>query len=455
MTEPAPMHLTLFINPTGHHQAAWRHPRAVADAGVNFAHYAELVQAAERACFDAIFLADNQVVRAGPPEAVGRVAQYVANFEPLTLLSALAAVTERIGLICTASTSYNLPFQIARKFASMDHLSGGRIGWNIVTSGMPGENFNFGRDEHYPHDELYERAAEVVETCIGLWDSWEDDAFPRDKESGIYSHIDKMHALNHEGKYLRVRGPLNVPRMPQGRPLLVQAGQSPEGTAFAARYGDMVFVTPQSVEEGRERYRTIKDLARRAGRDPDHIKVMPGLAVIAGRTDAEADADYDLLQSLLDPAVALNILSMKIAVSTKKIRPDLTAYALDEPLPRSAEPSEGGVSFGPWAERGQREGLTLLELAREASGSLVGVSVRGSGERIADIMEEWVQEGAADGFNLQPAFLPGGLGDFISYVVPHLQRRGLLRTEYRGRTLRDHFGLPRPDWAPAGTPVAG
>jgi FMN-dependent oxidoreductase (nitrilotriacetate monooxygenase family) len=444
VTENARMHLTLFINPTGHHQASWRHPRAAPDAGVNFAHYVDLAQAAERACFDAVFFADNQVVRQGPPEVVGRVAQYVANFEPLTLMSALSARTEHIGFICTASTSYNFPFQVARKFASIDHISGGRAGWNVVTSGMPGENFNFGREDHFPHDELYERAAEFVDVCRGLWNSWDDDAFPRDPESGVFSEMDRMHVLDHDGRYFRVRGPLNVARSPQGHPLLVQAGQSPEGTRFAARYADMVFVTPQSLQEGQERYRTIKELAEAAGRDPDHVKVMPGLAVITGATEADAEADFKLLQSLLHPDVALKMLATKINMSTgKKGEPDLSGYALDEPLPLSADPQAGGAGFGPWAERGRREGLTLIELARVASESLVGLSIRGSGEHVADVMEEWVRAGAADGFNIQPAFLPGGLDDFIAFVVPHLQSRGLLRRDYEGHTLREHFGLPR------------
>jgi alkanesulfonate monooxygenase SsuD/methylene tetrahydromethanopterin reductase-like flavin-dependent oxidoreductase (luciferase family) len=253
-----------------------------------------------------------------------------------------------------------------------------------------------------------------------------------------------MHVLDHEGRYFRVRGPLNVARSPQGHPMLVQAGQSPEGTQFAARYADMVFVTPQSMEEGRERYRTIKELAEAAGRDPDHVKVMPGLAVVTGATEADAEADFQLLQSLLHPDVALKMLATKINMSTgRRGEPDLSAYALDQPLPLSAGPDAGEVSFGPWAERGQREGLTLIELARVASESLVGLSIRGSGEHVADVMEEWVRAGAADGFNIQPAFLPGGLDDFIAYVVPHLQSRGLLRRAYEGRTLRDHFGLPR------------
>ncbi|MDT3446857.1 NtaA/DmoA family FMN-dependent monooxygenase [Pseudofrankia sp. BMG5.37] len=435
------MRLSLFINPTGHHQASWRHPRAQADAGVSFAHYVELAQAAERACFDAVFLADNQCVLAGSPGTFGRVAQYVANFEPLTLISGLIAVTERIGFISTASTSFNYPYQVARKFASMDHMSGGRVGWNIVTSG-PVEAPNFGLAEHFEHELRYERAAEFVEVCKGLWDSWEDDAFPRDKASGQFLLPAKVHTLDHDGPHLRVRGPLNVPRSPQGYPVFVQAGSSSTGTAFAARYAEMVFVTPQSVESARQRYQLIKSQVADAGRDPDHVKVMPGLVVIVGRTTEEAREDYERLQSLLHIDVALNIFSLKLGGV------DLSPYPLDEPLPMSAEPDrESGFSrphFGEWAKLGQREGLTLRELALRAAGSMAGIVAYGSATDIADLMEEWFRTGATDGFNIQPAYLPGQLHDFNELVVPELQRRGLMRRTYDGRTLRDHFGLPRP-----------
>jgi FMN-dependent oxidoreductase (nitrilotriacetate monooxygenase family) len=432
------MHLALFINPAGHHQAAWRHPRAQADAGVNFAHYRELAAIAERACFDAVFLADNQAVRAGRPETISRVSQYVANFEPLTLASALLACTERIGFICTASTSYNYPYQVARKFASMDHLSGGRVGWNIVTSGMDQEAWNFNREEHYAHELRYERAAEFVEVCQGLWDSWEDDAFPRDKASGLFSDPEKMHVLGHQGEHFSVRGPLNVPRSPQAYPVFAQAGASPTGTAFAARFAELVFATPQTIEEGRARYRTIKDLAATLGRDPDSIKVMPGLALVVGATRDEAEAEWSRLQSLLHIDVALNVLSMKLG------HVDLAPYELDAPLPRSAAPTDGRGYFEQWAEIGERESLTLRQLALRAAGSLAGLAVHGSAIEIADLMEEWVRTEAADGFNLMPAFLPGALEDFVELVVPELRRRGLLRTAYEGSTLRDHLGLRRP-----------
>ena len=434
------MRLALFINPTGHHQASWRHPRADADAGVSFEHYKRLALAAERAKLDAVFLADNQNVRRGAPEAVGRVAQFVANFEPLTLIAALSAVTERIGFISTASASYNYPYQVARKFASLDFISGGRVGWNIVTSGPP-EAPNFGRDEHYGDDVRYIRAAEFVEVCLGLWDSWEDDAFPRDKATGIFSDLSKMHVLAHEGEYFRVRGPLNIPRSPQGRPLLVQAGASPAGMDFAARFAEMVFVTPQTIDEARATYAKLKEGAARHGRDPDHLKVMPGLSAIVGHTRRDAEDTFGLLQSLLHPDVTLAALSFRI-------QGDVTRYPLDEPLPESAGAGANPGFFAQWMDVARRENLTLRELALRASGSMSGLAVRGSADDIADMMEEWFVSGAADGFNLQPAYLPGGFDDYVELVLPELRRRGLVRTEYSGRTLREHFGLPRPDWRP-------
>jgi len=341
------MHLGLFINPTGHHQASWRHPDADADAGISFAHYRALARAAERERFDAVFLADNQVVRGGEPESRRRVAQYVANFEPLTLLSALSAVTRQIGLICTASASYNYPFQIARKFASLDHISGGRAGWNMVTSG-PDEAPNFGLEMGFEHDDRYRRAAEVVEVVLGLWDSWEDDAFPRDKRSGIFSDLEKLHTLGHDGEYVRVKGPLNVPRPPQGYPVLVQAGQSEAGKSFAARFAEVMFTTPQSLERGRELYDEMKERVAALGRDPAHLKLMPGLVVVTGRTREEANERYEELQSFLHPSVALNILGFKMG------QIDLSGYPLDEPLPRSAEPAGETSSFWRYMEVAER-----------------------------------------------------------------------------------------------------
>jgi FMN-dependent oxidoreductase (nitrilotriacetate monooxygenase family) len=440
MTSARTMRLGLFINPTGHHQASWRHPDADADAGVNFDHYRRVAQTAERHCFDMLFLADNQVVRNTDPEARRRVAQYIANFEPFTLLSALAAVTERIGLTCTASMSYNFPFQIARKFASLDFISGGRSGWNMVTSERD-EAPNFGIDDSDGHDDRYRRGDEVVRVCLGLWDSWEDDAFLRDKATGIFSDLDKLHTLNHVGKYVRARGPLNVPRMPQGYPLLVQAGQSEAGRSFAAKYAEVMFTTLLLVERARELRSEMRERVAEHRRHPDDIKLMPGLAVVTGRTHAEAQERFEELQSLLHPSVALSMLSSKTGDA------DLRGYPLDQPLPRSARPADDkGGGFDRWIEIAERENLTLRELAYRAAGSRAGMQVVGSYREVADLMEQWFKAGAADGFNIQPAYFPGMFNEFVDGVMPELRRRGLVRERYEGRTLREHFGLPRPAW---------
>lgn len=430
--------LGLFINPTGHHQAAWRHPQAQPDASVNFAHYRDLALKAEAACFDTIFLADNQAVRSGPPELVGRVAQYVAGFEPLTLLGALSAVTSRIGLIATASTSYNYPFQIARKFASLDYLSGGRIGWNIVTSGLVQEAWNFGRDEHYEHDLRYEMAAEFIEVCRGLWDSWDDDAFVRDVESGIFSDVSKLHTLNHEGRFLKVKGPLNVPRPPQGYPVHVQAGQSSAGRAFAARYGEMIFISAQGLAEAQKIYRDLKSQAVDAGRSPDHMLIMPGLVPIVAPTEEEARAKHAYLQSLLHPSVSLSFLSFKLGI-------DVSGYPLDEPLPEEVLRSlPAHVAPSHLMDTGKSSKMTLRELAADSAGSLAGKQIIGSPGQIADMIQEWVENAGCDGFNIQPPYLPGAFDDFVDLVMPELRRRKLVRTAYDGHTLRDHLGLPRP-----------
>ena len=434
------MRLGLFINPTGHHQAAWRHPESTADAAISLSHYIDIARRAEAAKLDAIFLADNQGMRSGPPEVLGRVAQYVAGFEPLTLLSALASVTSRIGLIATASTTYNYPYQIARKFASLDHLSGGRAGWNIVTSGTTmREAENFGNAEHPEHDLRYERAAEFVEICKGLWDSWEDDAFVRDRESGIFSDMSKLHVLDHHGRFFDVRGPLNVPRPPQGYPVLVQAGSSTAGKSFAARYAEMMFVSPQALGRAQALYGEVKGDADRAGRDPRQIKLMPGLAVTLGRTEAEAQEKFEELQALLTLPVALNILSVRMGGI------DLSPFPLDQPFPEDLgvlPATRSGMET--MVERSRRENLSVRDLALQTAGSLAGLTVHGSVSQVADMMEEWFRGGACDGFNLQPAVFPATFDDIVTLLVPELQRRGLFRMDYEGRTLRENLGLPRP-----------
>jgi FMN-dependent oxidoreductase (nitrilotriacetate monooxygenase family) len=432
--------LGAFFNPTGHHVASWRHPRSQADAGINFAHYVEITRTAERAKFDMVFLADNVGVREAHMDALCRSAQYIANFEPITLIAALAAVTERIGLVCTATTSYNEPFHIARKFASLDHISGGRVGWNLVTSGMAAEAYNFGRDAHYGHAERYDRAREFAEVVVALWDSWDDDAFVRDKASGLFFEPAKLHRLNHVGKHFKVRGPLNVPRPPQGHPVIVQAGTSEDGMDVAARFAEVIFSANLTIESCQDYYREIKRrAAQKFGRNPDHLKVMPGLSCYVGRTAEEAEEKYQYQNSLMHPIVAREILSTVLGGV------DLSPYDFDGPLPENLPMSQGSQShFKYVTELARSKNLTMRQIAEVVAGARGKLVIKGTPAQIADFMEHWYCEEAADGFNIMPPTLPGGLDDFVEMVIPELQRRGLFRTDYTGRTLREHLGLPRP-----------
>jgi len=451
MSTKGQMRLGAFFNPTGHHVASWRHPRAQADAGINFQHYAEITRTAERAKFDLVFLADNICVREANMEALSRSAQYIANFEPLTLLSALSTLTSHIGLVSTASTSYNEPFHVARKFASLDHLSGGRAGWNLVTSGMAAEAYNFNRDVHYEHGERYDRAREFAQVVVGLWDSWDDDAFLRDKEAGRFFDPDKLHRLNHKGRHFSVRGPLNVPRSPQGRPVIVQAGGSDDMIAVAAEFAEVIFCAPLTLDQARTFYANIKGRLANHGRSPDEMKIMPGLSAIIGRTEAEAQERYDYLQSLIHPIVAREILSTVLGGV------DLAPYPFDGPLPENLPLSNASRStFANVMDMARKENLTMRQVAMRVAGARAKTVVRGSPQQVADHMEEWFRNDGCDGFNIMPPFLPGGLDDFVELVIPELRRRGLFRTEYEGRTLRDHLGLQRPAsrYASAAAPAA-
>jgi FMN-dependent oxidoreductase (nitrilotriacetate monooxygenase family) len=439
MSKQNQMVLGVFFNPTGHHSASWRHPDAEADAGINFSHYAEIARTAERAKFHLLFLADNIGVRDAKMEALSRSAQYIANFEPMTLLSALSAVTEKIGLVATASTSYNEPFHVARKFASIDHLSGGRAGWNIVTSTLKSEANNFGREEHLDHKERYERAREFTEVVMGLWDSWDDDAFPRDKLSGLFFEPDKLHTLNHKGRFFNVRGPLNVPRSPQGCPVLVQAGASDDGREFASEFAEIIFTNHLTKESGKAYYADLKARAAKYGRSGDQIKVLPGLSPVVGRTSAEAEERFEYLQSLIDPIVAREMLSTVLGGA------DLSGYQLDGPLPDLPITNTTIQSaLENWTKLARSENLTIRQLALRAAGARGKSVVRGSPTDIADIMEDLFKSEAADGFNIMPPYLPGSLNDFVDLVVPELQRRGIFRTEYSGATLRENLGLQKP-----------
>jgi FMN-dependent oxidoreductase (nitrilotriacetate monooxygenase family) len=434
------LRLGAFFNPTGHHVASWRHPQSQADAGVNFEHYAEIARTAERAKMDMVFLADNISVREAHPDALARSAQYIANMEPITLLSALAAVTTRIGLVATASTSYNEPYHVARKFASIDHISKGRAGWNLVTSGQAADAYNFSRDEHYEHGVRYGRAREFAQVVVGLWDSWDDDAFIRDKESGIFLDPAKMHRLDHKGEWFSVRGPLNAPRTPQGRPVIVQAGGSEEMIRVAAEFAEVIFCAPLNIEQARILYAELKARMAQHGRSPDEMKIMPGLSAVVGRTAEEADEKQRYLDELTHPIVAREILSTILGDA------DLSSYPMDGPMPQIAPTKISSQSvITHIMDIARRGNLTLRQTAQVVAGARGKFVVRGTPEHIADVMEEWFRTDACDGFNVMPPYLPGALDDFVTLVIPELQGRGLFRTEYEGRTLREHLGLKRPE----------
>ena len=435
------MHLGAFFHPTGHHVASWLHPDAQIDAGTNFRHYVELAQMSERAKFDLMFLADALAVRDGNLEPLSRWPQYMAYFEPITLLSGIAGLTERIGLVSTATTSYNEPYNVARKFASLDHISGGRAGWNVVTSANISEAFNFGREAHFEHGERYDRALEFTEVVFGLWDSWDDDAFLRDRATGRYFDPAKLHTLNHKGEHFSVRGPLNVARPPQGRPVIFQAGSSEVGRELAARTAEAVFTPQHSLEGAQAFYRDLKGRMAKYGRSPEHLVVMPGLNPIVGRTRREAEEKHRYLQSLIHQDVGLELLSNALADF------DLRPYDLDGPLPEAAysvTPKGSTTSFRNVLSWAKEENLTIRQLYQRFAGARGQRTVIGTAADIVDQMQEWFDNRGVDGFLIQPSHLPGGLQDFIDLVIPELRERGLFRTEYNGTTLRDHLGLPRP-----------
>ncbi|MGP3948804.1 LLM class flavin-dependent oxidoreductase [Streptomyces sp. 7N604] len=431
---PRRLHLNAFLMNAGHHDAAWRHPRTQPEPVTDLRYFQQLARTAERGLIDSVFLADGLALWGNVRHNA------LGGFEPLTLLSALAAVTEHVGLIATVSTTFNEPFHTARKFASLDHISGGRAGWNIVTSGTVNEARNFGQDEHLEHRLRYERAREFVEVATKLWDSWEDDAVLLDRERGVYADTDKVREINHRGEYFRVQGPLNVQRTPQGYPLLVQAGSSEDGKEFAAQYAEAVFTAQQTLADGQAFYKDLKSRLARYGRTEDQLLVLPGIAPVIASTEAEAQALEQELTELQVPEYGLAQLSGMLGT-------DLTGLPLDGPLPELPEERDinGNKSrFTLIAELARRDGLTLRELIARLGGGRGHRVFAGTPEQIADQLEEWFTQGAADGFNIMPPHLPGGLEDFVDHVVPILQQRGLFRTEYTGRTLREHYGLARP-----------
>lgn len=432
---PRKLSLGAFLMATGHHIAAWRHPDVPADT-LDFSIYRRAAQVAEAACFDALFVADSVAV------FHDKVASHTARstyFEPLTLLSALSAITERIGLVGTATTTYNEPYHVARKFASLDHLSGGRCGWNLVTSDAAVEAQNFGRDEHLGHAERYARAREFHRVVTGLWDSWADDAFLHGKASGRFYDPDKLHVLDHRGEHFKVRGPLNVARSPQGRPVVVQAGSSEAGRELAAETAEVVFTAQTSLASAQAFYADLKGRLGQYGRDEDTLKIMPGVFVVAGQSESEAREKFEAFQELVEPQVGVALLGRMLGNF------DLSEYPLDGPLPELPLTDSGQRSRQQLlTELAGTENLTLGQLGRRIAGGRGHYSLIGTPRQIADELQTWFEEGAADGFNVLVPHLPGGLEDFAALVVPELQRRGLFRREYRGRTLREHLGLARP-----------
>jgi FMN-dependent oxidoreductase (nitrilotriacetate monooxygenase family) len=429
------LHFNAFLMSCGHHEAAWRLPESDPFASLDLAYWTNLARTAERGTFDSIFLAD------GP--ALWGHARYRPGgaLEPTVLLTALAGATSRIGLIATASTSYNHPYNLARRFASLDHISGGRAGWNIVTTATQAAAQNFGLDDNPAHAERYRRAAEFTEVSIRLWDSWEDGAELGDKATGVYADDSRIREVAYSGEFFKVRGPLNVPRSPQGRPLLVQAGSSHDGREFAARYAEAVFTAQQTLGDAQEFYADLKARARRLGRDPDQVKILPGLVPAIGSTEAEARALEAELEELIIPEYGLAQLAKVLEIPASRLE-------LDRGLPEEVyarPPVQGAQSrFQLITELARRDDLTVRQLIGRLGGGRGHRTFAGTPEQVADTIVEWAEAGAADGFNVMPPVLPSGLEAFTEHVIPLLRQRGVFRTEYTGRTLREHYGIPRP-----------
>jgi len=428
--------LGAFMRPTTIHTGAWRYPGGLPDANFNLGHIQHFAKRLEEAKFDAFFMADHLAVLNMPIEALKR-SHTVTSFDPLTLLPALAMTTKHLGLVATASTTFEQPYLIARRFASLDHLSGGRAGWNIVTTSNPDAALNFGMDEHMEHDERYARAREFYDVVTGLWDSWADDAFVRDVESGIFFDPDKLHVLNHKGKYLSVRGPLNIARPVQGWPVIVQAGASDAGRQLAAETAEVVFAGGGRLEDDQAYYADVKARTERAGRDPDQIKILPGAFVIIGDTDDHAREKRLKLDSLVHYESSIAALSIALGTDASKFDPD-------GPLPPIPESNASQSGRARVVALAARDRLTVRQLAQRLGG-YSGLGFVGSLKTVADRMEQWFVERGCDGFNVLFPYLPEGLDDFVDKLVPELQRRGLFRREYEGPTLRDNLGLRRPE----------
>jgi FMN-dependent oxidoreductase, nitrilotriacetate monooxygenase family len=432
MSKKRALKLGAIIHGVGGSSSGWRHPDIPADASVNIGFYKQQALKAEEGKFDFLFIADGLYI------TEKSIPHFLNRFEPITILSALGAVTSNIGLVGTLSTSYSEPFTVARQFSSIDHISGGRAGWNVVTSPLEGSALNFGGKAHPEHSERYRIAEEYLEVAKGLWDSWEDDAFVRDKESGVFFDPEKLHRLNHQGEFFSVQGPLNIARSKQGQPVVFQAGSSDSGRNLAAKTADAVFTGPESLEDAKEFYRDVKRRIAENGRNPEHTLIFPGIGPIIGRTQEEAEEKYRQIADLVTIEKALDHLGRFFE------HHDFSQYELDAPFPDLGD--FGSNSFRSTTDRIKRrakeQGLTLREVALQAA--TPRNAFIGTPEYVADKVQEWFEEEAADGFIIASA-TPRGLDDFVELVVPILQERGLYRTEYEADTLRGNLGIPVPE----------
>ncbi len=432
--------LSVFMSPTGGHAGGWRHPDAIVDAGFNYDRWIDLAKLLERGKLDMMFLADgNGVNGVENPALLSRnpITRPVV-IEPVSLLSALATVTSRVGLVATATTTYDQPFSVARRYAALDTISKGRAGWNVVTTSNAEDAKNFSRDAHVEHNDRYERAGEFVDIVKDLWDSWADDAFVLDKDSGVFLDGEKVRLLEHKGKNFSVRGPLNSARPPQGHPVVVVAGASESAMELAARTADVIFTVTETKESAQTFYADVKGRLAGHGRSPDTLKVFPGVAIFVGETEEEAEADYRQLQDLIPEEVGIQVLSRIVGV-------DLSVYSPDDPLPELPD-TLGIRAFRNVLQKLSREdGYSIRQLYQHVLPARGHVVFKGSATQVADMMEEWYRDKACDGFNMVAAYLPGGLEKVVDILIPELQRRGLFRTEYEGTTLRDSLGLTRPE----------
>jgi FMN-dependent oxidoreductase (nitrilotriacetate monooxygenase family) len=436
-TMPRKLAFGAFLHGFGHHQSGWRHPSTDPDSEFSLQHYVKLAQIAERGTFDIAFLADAAGWRDWEVDTMKHMPRS-AILEPVTLLTALAVSTKNIGLVATASTTYYEPYTVARMFASIDHISNGRAGWNLVTSTTESEAQNFSRAAQVPHAERYERAKEFATVVRGLWDSWDDDAFPRNKETALYFDPDKVRRLNHQGKHFSVRGPLNVPRSPQGHPLMVQAGSSDAGKELAAETAELVFTAQPTIEAAQAFYADLKERMAKYGRAGDDLRILPGIVPIIGATVEDAEARQAELQELVPPAVGLAQLRDLFGGF------DLSSYPIDGSLPDIPETEGGKTRRQILIDMARRENLSIRQLYQKTTAARGFLSIVGTAEMVADEIQRWFENGAADGFNVMAPVMSRDLEDFVDHVVPILKARSLMNEDYVGTTLRDHLGLARP-----------